>query len=399
MRLSRRSDGDWELEIPAPDTVDVVDVVRVDATAMSDSALREAARRAADRAQLDPESGRMLGAVWFDTGRAGRLLVTAHHLAVDGASWHILRSELAALLTGAELPDLYGASFPRWARWLAAEAVRPHRVATELPLWERVLAGEEARLVPRGRPGGRRTTITLTLPPELTDRVLVAAPAAFGCGPADVLLTALAEAAVRLRGLGADVLVAIEGDGRGGPFAEMDVAGTVGWLTTLYPVRLTATGEMFWRPGHRAEIDTAIKRTAEHLGAVPQDGLGYGLLRYLNPATAPRLAGLPGPDLWFNYAGRQLHSGGVELFPMTADAAPMTYPVELDALTEVRPDGAHLVANWSHAETVAERHVRTLAGLWFEALTVIAAHVDLAAHDHDRDSAGAGPSPGEPREP
>jgi hypothetical protein len=66
------------------------------------------------------------------------------------------------------------------------------------------------------------------------------------------------------------------------------------------------------------------------------------------------------------------------------------YPVELDALAEVRSDGAHLVANWSYAETVAEQDVRTLAGLWFEALTVIAAHVDQAARDHDRGSAGAG---------
>ena len=339
----------------------------------------------------------MLSAVWFDTGRGGRLLVTAHHLAVDGASWLILRSELAALLTGAEIPEQYGTSFPRFSRWLADEAVRPHRVATELPLWERELTGEEARLIPKARPGGRRTTITLTFPPELTEPILIAAPTAFGCSQTDILLTALAEAAVRWRGRGTDVLVAIEGHGRGNPSAEMDVAGTVGWLTTLYPMRLTATGDMFWRPGHRAEIDTAIKRTAEHLRAFPQEGLGYGLLRYLNPVTAPRLAGLPGPDLWFNYGGRQLDSGGVELIAMAADATPMMYPVELDALAEVRSDGAHLVANWSHTETIAEEHVRTLAGLWFDALTVIAAHVDQAARDHDRGSAGAGPPPVELR--
>ncbi|HEU5160843.1 MAG TPA: condensation domain-containing protein [Streptosporangiaceae bacterium] len=375
MRLSRRPDGDWELDIPAPGTAEV-DVVRVDAAAMSDGALREAARRATGGARLDPEAGRMLSAVWFDTGRGGRLLVTAHHLAVDGASWQILRSELAALLTGAEIPAPYGTSFLRWARWLAEEAVRPRRVATELPLWERELAGEDARLVPRARPGGRRTTITLTLPPERTEPVLTAAPAVFGCDPADILLTALAEAAVRRRGRGADVLVAIEAHGRGNPSAELDLAGTVGWLTTLYPVRLRATGDLFWRPGHRAEIDTAVKRTAEHVRAAPQEGLGYGLLRYLNPATAPRLAGLPGPDLWFNYGGRQIDSGDVELLAMAADATPMMYPVELDALTEVRSDGAHLVAHWSYAETVAEEHVRTLAGLWFEALSVIAAHVE-----------------------
>ena len=40
----------------------------------------------------------MLQAVWFDAGarRAGRLLLTIHHLAVDGVSWRILVPDLAA---------------------------------------------------------------------------------------------------------------------------------------------------------------------------------------------------------------------------------------------------------------------------------------------------------------
>ena len=40
----------------------------------------------------------MLQAVWFDAGpqAAGRLLLTIHHLAVDGVSWRILVPDLAA---------------------------------------------------------------------------------------------------------------------------------------------------------------------------------------------------------------------------------------------------------------------------------------------------------------
>ena len=33
-------------------------------------------------------------------------------------------------------------------------------------------------------------------------------------------------------------------------------------------------------------------------------GLGYGLLRYLNAETAGELAGLPAPQIGFNYLGR-----------------------------------------------------------------------------------------------
>ena len=58
--------------------------------------IAEAARGAVSR--LAPRSGVMLQAVWFDAGpqAAGRLLLTIHHLAVDGVSWRILVPDLAA---------------------------------------------------------------------------------------------------------------------------------------------------------------------------------------------------------------------------------------------------------------------------------------------------------------
>ncbi|MBY0469349.1 MAG: hypothetical protein K2Q07_10265, partial [Burkholderiaceae bacterium] len=40
------------------------------------------------------------------------------------------------------------------------------------------------------------------------------------------------------------------------------------------------------------------------LRAVPGRGVGYGLLRYLNPTTAPTLAGQAAPAVSFNYLGR-----------------------------------------------------------------------------------------------
>ena len=52
--------------------------------------------QAAER--LAPAAGAMLQAVWFDAGpaQAGRLLLTIHHLSVDGVSWRILVPDLAA---------------------------------------------------------------------------------------------------------------------------------------------------------------------------------------------------------------------------------------------------------------------------------------------------------------
>ena len=51
-------------------------------------------------------------------------------------------------------------------------------------------------------------------------------------------------------------------------------------------------------------LGRALKVIKEQLHAVPDRGLGYGLLRYLNPQTAARLSGLARPQIGFNYLGR-----------------------------------------------------------------------------------------------
>ena len=73
---------------------------RIDVGDLDDAALRLRIAEEAQAAEgrLAPSAGVMLQAVWFDAGvaRAGRLLLTVHHLSVDGVSWRILVPDLAA---------------------------------------------------------------------------------------------------------------------------------------------------------------------------------------------------------------------------------------------------------------------------------------------------------------
>jgi non-ribosomal peptide synthase protein (TIGR01720 family) len=71
----------------------------------------------------------------------------------------------------------------------------------------------------------------------------------------------------------------------------VDLAGTVGWFTSLYPVRLTL--------GDAGTAEAA-------LAAVPGSGLGYGVLRHLgaDPALATRLAAPPPAEVALNYLGQ-----------------------------------------------------------------------------------------------
>ncbi|MGW1976986.1 amino acid adenylation domain-containing protein [Streptomyces sp. NPDC001889] len=299
-------------------------VRRVDAAGLTDEELsalvnaeaRETARR------IDPYAGQMVRAVWFDLGPGvpGRLLVAAHHIVVDGVSWRILVPDLAlayrTLETGAEVAlEPVGTSFRRWAGELAEQARSQQRVS-ELPRWTEMLAGSELILGERPLdPAEDKLAhgfdrVPLTLPAEVTTALLTSVPAAFHAGVDDVLLAALVAAVGewrRSRGEGFDggMLVALEGHGREPLTGEMDLTRTVGWFTGVHPVRLDPGVLDFAevRSGGAA-AGRLVKRVKEQLRSVPGDGLGYGMLRHLNPATAPTLAALPTPQVAFNYMGR-----------------------------------------------------------------------------------------------
>ena len=92
---------------------------------------------------------------------AGRLLLTIHHLAVDGVSWRILLPDLAAawqaIARGGE-PALAprGTSFRRWAQRLAAHAQDAARLDDELAFWSGMLRAPALSLVDGGARSGPR---------------------------------------------------------------------------------------------------------------------------------------------------------------------------------------------------------------------------------------------------
>ena len=96
-----RGSRDWSLEVLPAGAVHAGSCLRridVGDVAEGDFGALVAAEGGAAVRRLSPFSGAMAQAVWFDAGgeRAGRLLLTIHHLAVDGVSWRILVPDLAA---------------------------------------------------------------------------------------------------------------------------------------------------------------------------------------------------------------------------------------------------------------------------------------------------------------
>ncbi|WP_240806142.1 condensation domain-containing protein, partial [Streptomyces sp. BPSDS2] len=105
----------------------------------------------------------------------------------------------------------------------------------------------------------------------------------------------------RRGGGGGHVLVDLEGHGREQLVDGWDLSRTVGWFTSRYPVRLDVDG---------VDVSGAVKRVKEAVRRLPDRGVGFGLLRYLEPGSSEALAGLADPQVGFNYLGRFRSGGG-----------------------------------------------------------------------------------------
>ncbi|MEV6338623.1 amino acid adenylation domain-containing protein [Nocardia vinacea] len=375
----RHTEQGWEWVVAERDSItadDLIEVVAADGDP-DDSCEREL-QQAADL--LDPEAGVVARFVLIERAGADPLCwLVLHHLVTDGVSWRILLPDLAIAAAGGALGPV-GTSFRRWAYGQAEQA--PERVA-ELPLWQQMLATPDpvigsAALDPAVDVVATMGQCRTTVDPDIANTVLATLPDQFHCGADDVLLTGLALAMSRWRDR-KTALLTLEGHGRSETLLPgADIARTVGWFTSIYPVAIDVTGidlDDAFAGGDAA--GTAIKKVKEQLRAVPDKGIGYGMLRYQHPESAAALADAPIPQLSFNYLGRALTGGHAgawlpQRFAATHnESAPLAAVVDINAvLTDVG-----LEVTWAYAARLLdEADVAQLAELWSQALRALAAH-------------------------
>lgn len=255
---------------------------------------------------LNLSEGPIMRAALIDLGpgKASRLLLAIHHLAVDVVSWGVLLEglQLACDQLGrgetVSLPSKT-TSFKSWAerleKYAKSEDLREEQGywMTELDRWscklpvdwpEGINSQESARIV------------WVSLDSERTKALLQEVPRVYHTMINDVLLTALVQsfsAWTRSRSL----LVDLENHGREDIFDDVDLSRTVGWFTCIFPLLLEL--------GDASRPDAVLKSVKEQIRRVPNGGIGYGLLRYIAEDTeSDRLRRLQQAEICFNYLGR-----------------------------------------------------------------------------------------------
>ncbi|MBF0411478.1 MAG: amino acid adenylation domain-containing protein [Desulfamplus sp.] len=248
-----------------------------------------------------------------------RLLLVLHHLIVDGVSWRILAEDIhtaySQIKAGvqASLPPKTH-SFKTWAEKIRQFALdstfesnskvnsdscfnsesnfKPDtklelKLKDEIDYWERVenykvtalpfSCGDseiQIKIASNGQVYQRDTeTLNITLDAEHTEQLLGTAHQSLRTQTNDILLTALARALSAWHGQSATRIM-LEGHGREEIFKDIDINRTVGWFTTIYPLVLEF-------PENNDDISYQVKHIKETLRKIPNNGFGYGILRYL----------------------------------------------------------------------------------------------------------------------
>ncbi|OWO87090.1 non-ribosomal peptide synthetase [Photorhabdus luminescens] len=212
------------------------------------------------------------------TDGSARLFFAFHHLIIDAVSWRIIAEHMHLLLQGMTLPPKTSS----YRQWVTAVHHYAQQHQDEIPYWQQVIAGNDTKPML-----DNLTQHLLSIPAEMTDMLLHEANTGYHTEINDLLLSALTLALQETFSQAVNYII-LEGHGRESIDDTLDLSETVGWFTTMYPVRL----EM------QTDIAETIIHTKEMLRGVPNKGIGYSALHQAGYLTGDL------PTISFNYLGQ-----------------------------------------------------------------------------------------------
>jgi amino acid adenylation domain-containing protein len=282
----------WRIECAEPGETEVFSRLILPPLPERDQVALVAADLIEQRTRVRLADGPALRVRYYDRGHAlcGWLVFLMHHFVTDNMATVVLIDDLDTalvdLLAGRPVPA------PRpllaWREWSQhlQDMATSDELAGELAYWTGVLRAGAATL---DEPAGPRRTresdaVGRGLGPDRTAAALRSGP-----GADEAAMCAFACALGRWQGR-RDVYVMTEGAATPNVYRLTGRSPAVGWFTSLHPLLLPVDPD-------RSARD-CLPAIADRVRSVPNDGVGYGILRHLTP-PAPGLAplrSLPEPE-------------------------------------------------------------------------------------------------------
>ncbi len=241
--------------------------------------------------------GALFKGALFQTNEGDHLLLSAHHLIIDGVSWRIILEDLdhiyRQLKNGAKVQiSSKTSSLKDWTLQTSKFATST-KLQREVHYWNSIAESQSTPITEKDVTDNSvedsQQFVSVNLSSTLTQNLLTKAGNAYNTEINDLLLSALTKALHQWKG-GEIYSIALEGHGREEVFENIDVTRTVGWFTSLYPVLLNNVSD---------SLDELIIHTKENLRKIPNKGIGYGILKEKTDQVAHHKS-----QIIFNYLGQ-----------------------------------------------------------------------------------------------
>ncbi len=277
----------------------------------------------------------LIQALYFKTSKnEGKLAIVAHHLLLDMVSSRIIFEDL---MKGYEYARRglkiklaqKTSSLKQWTEYLHQYAHNAD-FTTDLNYWGQ-LATHPSPTIPTDFPLDNHSnieasakTITFETSHDCTKKLLKTIPANLGLKIQNILLASFLKMTQQWTNEN-EATVSICGHGRDSGQTDINLSRTVGWLNTVFPVRLVANSST-------SNDDLAfVKDITEQLAQVPTRNMNYNILRYIS--KHPEITAHQNPQLFFNYVG--------QIDAIMPDKIPFKPTMDLQGITEI-DDANHL---------------------------------------------------------
>lgn len=207
------------------------------------------------------------------------LLFIAHHLIIDHVSWSILLEDFSTIAQ--QLQEKQAISRPpitctygQWSKHLSS-FTKEVDLKQEVAYWQAQVISNT--LLPIDQEGSipieesHIENITLTLDQSSSEWLTENAHLAYHTKTEDLLITALIKTICNWANTNS-IGIALERHGRE-TIKEVTASTAVGWFTSFFPVLFEMQSD--------TELGQLIKSIKEQIRAIPNNGIGYGMLRYL----------------------------------------------------------------------------------------------------------------------
>lgn len=245
---------------------------------------------------LDTRNGPIFAVALFNTSTNGQyLFLVAHHVMIDLVSWRVILRDLEEVLTAGSLTAAKPIPFQNWLK-LQAEHAKAMDVANVLPY--DIPAPDFDYWNMSTKPNRMCDTEEVIMKFDMaqTKELLEGScHAAYNTEPIDILLASLVYSFGQTFSDRAVPALFREGHGREPWDDDLDISGTVGWFTTMYPLYVNMQKQF--------GILDVVKRAKDVRHSVPANGRPYFASRYLNEAGIAKFGKHDHVELSFDYLG------------------------------------------------------------------------------------------------